>query len=115
MLEAIIPIITSAGILPLALAIFYYVTKPSDKHRWRVPASAWLNPVGIQIVGQKTILLALLVWITFSRLNPDAPGRQAIALGLYGLLVCAFWAFFIVQRWVQKPYEAEIRNRRPKR
>jgi hypothetical protein len=114
-IEALIPYITSAGIPPLALAIFYYVTKPSDKHRWRVPASAWLNPVGVQVVGQKTILLVLLVWITFSRLNPDWPGRQLIAIGLYLLLVAAFWAFFVVQRWVQKPYEAAIRKRRPKR
>jgi hypothetical protein len=112
MLESVIPYIVATGIPPLVLAIFYYVTKPSAKHHWRVPASAWLNPVGVQIVGQKFILLTLVVWITFSRLNPDWPGRQVIAMVIYGLLVAAFWAFFIVQRWVQKPYEAEIRKKR---
>ena len=105
MLDNIILVVLITGMVPLALAIFYYVTKPST-HWFRVPSALWTqSAVGIQTVAQKTILLLVLGFIWISRIEPDLPGRQIIAFVLYTMIVGAFWSFFLIQRSIQKPYE----------
>lgn len=109
MLETFIQLILIAAIIPLALSIFFYVTKPGPRWR-RVLSKAWLNEVGIQVVGQKAVLLLLLTFILASRYLGEFPGRQVIAWGLYTALVGAFWTFFIIQRRIQKRFEKKAEN-----
>lgn len=100
-------IVLGAAIVPLLLAVFFYVTKPSGRF-YRVYTRAWTrNPISVQIVAQKTILAGLLSFILLIRFIGEFPGRNIIAYTLYGLLVLAFWSFFIIERRIQKPHEAE--------
>jgi amino acid transporter len=108
MLETLIMFLLLAAIVPLALSIFFYITKPGPRWR-RVPSRAWLNAVGMQVVAQKSILLVLLSFILISRFLGDFPGRQVIAWVLYTALVAAFWTFFVIQRRIQKPFERKNR------
>lgn len=109
--QTIILAALAAAIIPLLLAVFFYVTRPSGRF-WRTLSTAWTrNPISVQIVAQKTILAALLGFILLSRYLGDFPGRDVIAYTLYGLLIIAFWAFFIIERRIQKPHEAAEKAR----
>lgn len=92
----------AAGIIPLALTIFYYGTDPVPGTHWRRPSRRFMaNPFGIVFLLQKFAMLAIFTFIFSVRLIGDYPGREWVALALYGVLEVMFWAVFIVVRRIQ--------------
>lgn len=115
LLEDAILVILSLSLLPLALSIFFYVTRPVEHTRFaRRLSNAWLNPIGAQLVAQKVTLFAVISFILLVRFVGDFEGRQVVAYTLYFLLVIEFWWFLILQRRVQVPFERQTRQGWPK-
>lgn len=107
MVDVIVMVILVAALTALGSFIFFYGTRPVPGTRWRRRFSTrWtVTPIGWVLMSQKLALFAILSFILMSRFVGDFPGRDVIALVLYGLLVGLFWAVFGVLRSIQKPVE----------
>jgi hypothetical protein len=100
-------------VIPLALAVFYHLTKPvPGRGVLRQPVRVSdLAPVSRILVAQKISLILIVSFIAIVRYTGGFPGREWVAFGLYLLLVAVAWTMFAYQRHIQLPFEREARGK----
>lgn len=111
MIDSIILILLLLAISSLGSFIYFYGTRPVPGTRFRRRFSTlWTTtPIGWVLMSQKLALLSVFSFILLTRFVGDFPGRDVIALVLYGAMVGLFWAVFIVLRITQLPSEKRER------
>lgn len=97
-------VIAYSAIVPIALFIFFYGTRPRPGHKWlRRPSGLWLStPVGKTLMFQMIAWIFYLTFVTAKILYKDWDGRDILRLIIYSGLTLLFWAFFIALRHLQK-------------
>ncbi|MDL5351110.1 hypothetical protein [Microbacterium sp. zg-YB36] len=108
--------VLACWLIPLTQFVFFFTTDPvpGTKHQRRVFDIRTLMPVSKILLGQKIALIAIIVFVIATRLFGEFPGREWIALLLYGVLSYFAWAAFLDLRRDQGPRDAFMRDGKPR-
>lgn len=110
-IEDLTLIVLAVWLVPLILFAFFFSTDPvrGTRHARRPFDVRTLEPISKIVLAQKFALIAVIVFIFITRLIGDFPGREWVALILYGALNYLAWAAFVDLRRLQRPQDDFMR------